>query len=129
MIWDLPNTLIGLFVALITGSRYVKTHYPALVFHWGGWLKRYMEKRGYRGITFGHVVLVHDVKEITIVSHELIHVYQNQMLGPFFFPLYGIFSLIAWCWPGKHYYRDNLLERWAYSWQDFCRETGETPEK
>ena len=84
-----------------------------------GWLRKYMEKHEYMGITFGHIVFVLDPNNRTVIKHELIHVFQNQIFGPLFFPIYGIASLIAWLWPGKHYYRDNFLERWAYTWQDF----------
>lgn len=120
MIWPLPNTIIGLLVALTTWSKPVPdNHFPAIVFVWRGWLKWYMERHNYTGITFGHVVFVRDYKT-PVICHELVHVYQNQIFGPLFFPLYGLFSLVAWLWPGWHYYRDNLFERWAYRWQDFC---------
>jgi len=124
MFWALPNTLIGLLLVAISKSKHVKSHVPAMVFEPGTWLGRYMKKHYWAGLTLGHVVFMVDPNDHLIACHELIHVYQNNHFGPFWLPLYGIFSLVMWLIPGKKYYRDNPFERQAYTRQDFgCGQT------
>lgn len=50
-------------------------------------------------------------------AHELTHVFQGMIFGPFYPILYGIFSGVLFLWPGKDFYRDNPFERWA-NWQE-----------
>ena len=53
-------------------------------------------------VTFGHVILT---KNLAIsqedLTHELGHVYQYSILGPYFLPLYGFDSLLNINWKNK----------------------------
>lgn len=64
----------------------------------------------YAAITFGHVVLsVKDPISQDVLEHELVHVRQYELWGPFFLPLYLAASCAAFV-RGRHPYKDNVFE-------------------
>lgn len=120
-LWALPNTLIGLILALINHLYGGKTALVHGVLEIHGrftifFLKRFIPLGGRTlALTIGHVVLGMDQNTLERTrDHERIHVRQSERFGIFFFPLYFIATLIAWL-RGEHPYRDNWFEKEAYS--------------
>jgi len=87
-LWALLNTLIGLGLALWGGPISWKWYHGALVIQ----VKRITGGEWVQGQTHGCVVLV---KRSTgrvsrwLLVHEFVHVKQQLVLGPLFYPLYG----------------------------------------
>lgn len=113
LIWAFPNTLLGLVLAVgarLSGGRWhVRDGVLAVS---GGLLAPLLRSRVFRayGLTLGHVVLGADPASLDLVwLHELRHVRQYELWGPFFLPAYALSSLFAWA-RGGHYYRDNRFE-------------------
>jgi hypothetical protein len=71
------------------------------------------------GMTFGQIILMRDESiesNRDILAHELAHTGQAMLLGPFFPLTYGFASLLAFA-RGGHYYRDNIYEKEARSFE------------
>jgi hypothetical protein len=109
LIWAGPGTLIGLLLGLFLSSgtsakigevRFIPC--KRLLPNWAA------------AQTWGEVILfkaIYDFETQTkIFKHELAHVDQWQILGPLFFVLYPLASLLALL-TGGHYYKDNAFER------------------
>ncbi len=93
-ILNLPWTLIGLLLALISIPKKVRFMNDAIVFNirsfWWTNLIWYMNAKRVRGTTNGNVVLLGPLKEKNDLHHELIHV-QQYMRWPFVYPfLYAV---------------------------------------
>jgi hypothetical protein len=69
-------------------------------------MRKYWEQWG--GHTFGNVVVMRDVNETVVLTHEQRHVEQYMYLGPFFFVAYGLGMLIAWSAGESHYFFNPL---------------------
>lgn len=118
-LWVMPNTLMGLlFLPLALLSRgSVKMSRGVLEIHGGAvsWiLKKGLLRKGVvSALTLGHVILGIDEDSLAESrNHEMAHVRQYEMLGPFFLPVYLAASLWAWM-KGRGAYRGNYFERRA----------------
>lgn len=115
--WSLPNTLIGLVLALVflaTGAK-MRWVSPALEVH-GGKLGRLVLRSPhcYSAITLGHIIVGASATELDCVrAHEHVHVRQCERWGPFFIPAY-LFSSLWQLVRGRRIYRDNVFEKEAY---------------
>ena len=115
--WTLPNTLLGLLGALLARGTGGSLTWREGVFEaWGGglrWLNRLRPEIGIVAITFGHVILASNrIALEQSRTHELVHVRQYELWGPFFIPAYLAASLMARL-RGGHSYYDNRFEREA----------------
>jgi hypothetical protein len=111
-LWNGLNTLVGFVLALAGGAELGSRHMPGVwVFKAGAtgfW--RWWFRQGWAGITIGQVIIFEsDVVDLTLLTHELRHVWQQRRWGPLFFPAYGVASLLALA-RGGHAYRDNPFE-------------------
>jgi hypothetical protein len=115
-LWTLPNTLLGLPLAVAamgTGGRarvqdgVVEAYGGAVTFI----LRRLVLLRGgASAMTLGHVVVGRDAASLERTrTHERVHVRQYEAWGPFFLSAYAVASLVAAA-RGRHYYRDNRFE-------------------
>ena len=88
---------------------------------WGGfsyWLLARTPVRA-QAMTLGHVIIGRDLAALNACrDHELVHVRQTELWGPFFLPAYLLASLWAHL-KGRHYYRDNPFEVEAYRPRDW----------
>lgn len=82
----------------------------------GGWLIGLLSRAGWASaITLGEVVLYADQALIPILhDHEMVHVKQGRLWGPFFLPAYVLESAYQWLRTGDGY-RRNRFEVAAYS--------------
>jgi len=105
-VWSLPDTLLGLGFALLSGVV------PSV---WGGLLVAqsnyglaylFLTRRGFGAITFGRVVVSAVPITPRLLAHESHHSRQYEVLGPFFLPIY------VWL-QARHGYTANPLEREA----------------
>jgi hypothetical protein len=87
-VWALPNTLLGLFLGLLSFQR-PRIDRGVLVFDRArrGFLWAFGKSR-WRAITLGHVVLATRRLEGRLRAHERTHVRQHARLGPLFLPSY-----------------------------------------
>ena len=120
-LWTLPNTLLGLVIAVLNGLTGGRARLVTGVVEIHGPLMRAIFAPrvpiigGAMALTLGHVVLGYNAEALDLSrSHERIHVAQYERWGPFFLPAYGLASIIAWC-RGNDPYRDNRFEREAYA--------------
>ncbi len=108
-LWASPNTLLG--VACGLGCRRWHVHSGVLEIS-GAWLPKLMGRQ-VQAVTLGHVVLARHPEAMECWrEHEHRHVRQYEWLGPLFLPAYfglGLYAALR----GRHFYRDNLLERHA----------------
>jgi hypothetical protein len=91
---NLPWTLVGLFLALISIPKRVRFIDDAIVFNirsfWWSNLVWYMKGNRVRGITNGNIISLGPLEEEHDLHHELIHVGQ-YMRYPFVYPfLYAV---------------------------------------
>jgi hypothetical protein len=113
-LWALPNTLLGLLIAL-PFARFARAE-PGGVLHFvtrargplAWWLRRFHVA----AFTLGAVV-THDCeagpRDVLLLAHERAHVWQTFVLGPLFLPVYFLAS--GWAWArGGDAYRDNWFE-------------------
>lgn len=117
-LWALPNTCIGLLLAVAAlrggGMRLVRgvleVHGPlvALV------LRRAVPLQGgAAAITFGHVVAGRNLQMLEATRvHERVHVAQCERWGPLFVPAYLLASVWSWV-RGTGAYQGNWFERQA----------------
>ena len=135
--WASPNTLLGLLIGGLgccTGGT-VRRYGRVLEFHGGGtsWLLNRVPGDGYiYAMTLGHTLLGQSAEALDISRrHEMVHVRQCEIWGPFFLPAYGLASLYMWL-TGRRAYRDNPFERQAYAvdgdpWQAHVCQTKPKP--
>ena len=117
-LWAGPNTLLGLLLALGTlrGGRLAFT--GGVVEATGDGVRRLLCHLPVPGevlaLTLGHVVLARDERVMADVrDHELAHVRQYALWGPFFLPAYLVGSLLAIARRGDPYMQ-NPFERDAF---------------
>lgn len=123
LIWALPYTLLGLALGLLTlctGGRMRRTGL-VLEFHDGfaRWMiDRLSGKRFFVAMTLGFVIIARTVDALNAArEHEMVHVRQYAMWGPFFGPAYFVCWGYLWL-RGRDAYRDNPFERQAYAVAD-----------
>ena len=130
VIWSLPTTLLGLTVGgvgLLTGGR-VQRKGRVLEFH-GGLVTWSLSKMPIRpmAMTLGHVIVGLDAASLDFCrEHEMVHVRQCELWGPFFLPAYLLSSAVIWIRRGDAY-RDNPFERQAYAISDPATAPQERP--
>lgn len=112
-IWNSPNTVLGLVGACGGHPRWRREERICEVT--GGWLIALLHSRGWaNAITLGDVVLYAGPGLPAVLrAHEMVHVHQARLWGPFFLPAYGLESLWQWLRTGDGY-RSNRFERAAY---------------
>ena len=112
IIWQLPQTLLGLFVL-----AFVKPE-AGIIMH--GKLFLFSEKfRG--GMSLGEIILIRSIycKENDMRNHELGHSRQSEILGWFYLPVIGLPSLLHAVYHKIFFYGDYkgyyrfYTERWA----------------
>ncbi|HSH90257.1 MAG TPA: signal peptide prediction [Ramlibacter sp.] len=115
VIWAMPNSLIGLVLALIpllAGGRATISAGTLEVTYRDGeaGCGRLARSLPFRAIVFGHVILAVTREElVTISAHERVHVRQYERWGPLFLPAYLLSG--AWQWlNGRNAYFDNYFE-------------------
>jgi hypothetical protein len=115
VVWALPNTLLGLALAVgwVLGGAPVRRV--------DGVLELALPARGrpprssawrlpFAAITLGHVVLAVNPAELSRWrAHERVHVAQYERWGPLFLPAYLASSLWQWL-RGRDAYWDNRFE-------------------
>ena len=118
ILWASPYTLLGLLIGmagLCTGGR-ARIRGRTIEFHGGGvqWLlQQFFFGEWAMAMTLGHVVLgLTDAALDVCHDHEMVHVRQYEIWGPFMGPAYLGCSLILWL-VGRRPYRDNPFEREA----------------
>jgi hypothetical protein len=117
-LWNCPNTLLGLLGAI--GGTPQNSPDPSGVLEVsGGWLIRVLARGGWASaITLGEVVLYEDAALILVLhTHEMVHVRQGRLWGPFFLPAYVLESLYQWLKTGDGY-RNNRFEVEAFRAED-----------
>jgi hypothetical protein len=127
IMWNSPNTLIGIICALFGGTRFLGTDptWNALIYvkEPGGLADKWMSGGGFFGMvkggvgayTIGQVIVLNKAEDYKyMIPHENRHVLQGLVLGPLHGPTYVIGCLVAWA-QGKDPYRDCFLEVDAYN--------------
>ena len=112
-LWNSGNSLIGLAGAL--GGRLIWNREDGMLEVDGGWLITGLSRLRWAGaITLGEVVLYADPASITrLHAHEMVHVRQGRLWGPFFLPAYVLESVYQWLRTGQGYW-NNRFEVAAY---------------
>jgi len=103
-LWAFPGTLVGLLLGATTRTRPSRRE-GVLVFQSARGFAALHRKMGFRAITLGHVMIVNEPLEYSLWSHELVHVRQWEILGPFMLLAYPLASIAG--------YRRNPFERYA----------------
>ncbi len=115
--WASPTSIIALVIGMAGlpfGTR-LQRRGSTLEFH-GGLVEWILERTPIDAVamTLGHVIWGRSVASLDFSrEHELVHVRQYERWGPFFLPMYFLFSLTMWL-RGKNPYYDNPFEREAY---------------
>jgi hypothetical protein len=87
-IWSLPNTLIGLGFALLSGAV-PRPREGLLIAETNRALAYlFLTRRGFGAITFGRVVVSAIPLTPHLLVHESHHSRQYEVFGPFYLPLY-----------------------------------------
>jgi hypothetical protein len=113
ILWAAPTSLVGVALgtfALLSGGR-CRRGSCALEFHGGAlrWIPKLTPVCA-EAMAIGHVIVAIDEAAMEVCrEHELIHVRQAQLWGPFFLPAYFAASALAWA-RGRHFYEDNWFE-------------------
>ena len=114
----MPNTLLGLFVGLLSFVFGGKIQFREGCFEFYGGLVAFLLRKtpvGAMAMTLGHVILGQTRRDLCAArDHEHVHVRQYERWGPFFLPTYFLFSFILWI-QKKEVYRENPFEKAAYS--------------
>lgn len=113
VLWNAPNTLLGLLASLGGQCFWDKT--DGVLEVTGGWFIRLLARRGWAvAITLGDVVLSRDERiRDEWRAHERVHVCQGRRWGPLFLPAYVLESLYQWL-RVRDAYRANRFEREAF---------------
>lgn len=99
-VWASPNTLLGILLGLINGNV-PRRHDDAFDIILGeGIVAACCNALGVRAFTVGDCILWNSPPHAVIRRHEMRHVAQFRVLGPFFLPVY--FLLLAVCGYWKH---------------------------
>ena len=112
-LWNMGNSLIGLACAI--GGRGSWRRAEQVLEVSGGWLIGVLARRGWaQAITLGDVVLYANAALIPLIhAHEMVHVRQGRLWGPFFLPAYVLES--AWQYlRTRDGYHNNRFEVAAY---------------
>ncbi len=112
-LWNGPSSIIGLAGA--AGGRWRWNKSEMMLEVAGGWLIALLARAGWASaITLGEVVLYADARLVPILhDHEMVHVRQGRLWGPFFLPAYVLESAYQWLRTGDGY-RRNRFEVAAY---------------
>src|ERR1700737_4085920 len=87
-LWSLPNTLLGLGFAVLSGAA-PRRRDGLLVPHSNRGLPHLcLPRRGFGAITLGRVVVSAIPLTPHLLMHESHHARQYEILGPFFLPVY-----------------------------------------
>ena len=113
-VWNSGNSLIGLAGAASGKAAWNRADFVLEVS--GGWLISCLSRAGWASaITLGDVVLYRDHALVpTLHTHEMVHVGQGRLWGPFFLPAYVLESAWQWLRTGDGY-RNNRFEVAAYA--------------
>ncbi len=112
-LWAAPTSLLGVAVGVLTllsGGRAGWSR--GVLLFWGGFASWFLVRTPVRAsaMTLGHVILGRNLPTLRRTrDHEMVHVRQTELLGPFFVPAYLLASLWA-ALRGRHYYHDNWFE-------------------
>jgi RHS repeat-associated protein len=99
--WTSPNTLVGYILGEMSDGT--KTNGPGGTIIYqnitsNSLTGKFMDSRNALAITFGYVILTEQTElQTDIRDHELGHVVQYSILGPFFLPIYGLDYLLSGC--------------------------------
>lgn len=113
--WSVVGASVGSLAVLYRGQVGFR---DGVCYFFGGrlgrWLNRVPLAGGASAMTFGHVVLAADRRQLDRCwRHELVHVRQYERWGPLFVVAYLVCSLRLW-FRGRDPYLDNPFEREAY---------------
>lgn len=113
-LWNGASSVVGLGGAL--GGRWLWNKSDFMLEVSGGWLIGILARAGWASaITLGEVVLYADCTLIPLLhDHEMVHVRQGRLWGPFFLPAYVLESAYQWLRTGDGYH-NNRFEVAAYS--------------
>jgi hypothetical protein len=105
-VWGLPNTLIGLGFALLSGA--LPRHKDGLLLAESnrGLAYLFLTRRGFGAITFGRVVVSAIPLTPALLMHESHHARQYEVLGWCYLPIYLFLQ-------ARHGYANNPLEQEA----------------
>jgi hypothetical protein len=87
-LWSLPNTLLGLGFALLSGALPAPLSGLLVAESNRGLAHLFLTRRGFGAITFGRVVVSATPITPRLLMHESHHTRQYEVLGPFFLPVY-----------------------------------------
>lgn len=104
--FGLPNTLIGLGFALLSGSLPRPREGLLIAQSNRGLAYWFLTRRGFGAITFGRVVVSAVPITLDLVMHESHHARQYEVLGPWYLPVYLYLH-------ARYGYAANPLEREA----------------
>jgi hypothetical protein len=94
-VWALPGTLVGLVVGATTfGAPRVRD--GVLAFESARGFGALHRRMGFAAITFGHVVIANRPLDDGLWAHELVHVRQWELLGPFMLLAYPLASIAGY---------------------------------
>jgi hypothetical protein len=102
-LWGLPNTVIGLGFALLSGAVPRRRDGLLVAESKRGLAYLFLTRRGFGAITFGRVVVSAIPITTDLVMHESHHARQYEVLGPFYLPIYLFLH-------ARHGYAANPLE-------------------
>lgn len=94
-VWALPGTIIGLLLGATTFSR-PHARNGVLVFSAARGFGAFHRRIGFTAITFGHVVVTNRPLDEVTWAHELVHVRQWEILGPFMILAYPLASVAGY---------------------------------
>jgi hypothetical protein len=102
-LWTLPNSLIGLGFALLSGAVPAPRDGLLVAHSNAGLAYLFLTRRGYGAITLGRVVISAIAITPRLLMHESHHARQYEVLGVFFLPVY------LWL-QARHGYAANPME-------------------
>jgi len=94
-VWALPGTIIGLLLGATTLSR-PRARDGVLVFSEARGFGALHRRIGFTAITFGRVVIANRPLNDRSWAHELVHVRQWEILGPFMILAYPLASVAGY---------------------------------
>src|SRR5262249_52045900 len=101
-LWSLPNSLIGLGFALLSGACPRPRGQLLVAESDRGLAHLFLTRRGFGAVTFGRVVTSAIPVTPRLLVHESHHTRQYEVLGPFFLPIY------LWLHAGRGYQANPL---------------------
>ena len=112
-LWNCTGSFLGLAGA--GGGKIVWNSADGILEVEGGWLIGLLSRFGWaNAITLGEVVLYADRGLVlTLHAHEMVHIRQGRLWGPFFLPAYVLESAYQWLRTGDGYHH-NRFEIAAY---------------